>query len=175
MNKKGAPPVTTPTWKKQARHGQTTSLEVVSSGMFPAWQNQPRSGQTTSSEGAPLGMLPTWQSEQQSGHPTSSECVHKNNVRQSTLKQNKTQVLSHVSLLAPVQPDDIMAQIADICDLVTHDVALFNRIRENIDPRHLKSPPIIRRRVFYPWFRDIFSAAGVPTNFREHHPRTQIS
>lgn len=61
--------------------------------------------------------MPTWQNQQRSGQPTSSEGFHNNKVLQRTSQQNQPPSLSHVSLLEPVQPEDIMAQITEICDL----------------------------------------------------------
>lgn len=59
-----------------------------------------------------------------------------------------TQVLPYVSLLAPVQPEEVMAQIKEIFDPVI--LRLFNRIRGYIDAWNLISPPMIRWRGIYP-------------------------
>lgn len=89
-------------------------------------------------------------------------------------RQNQSQVSLHIFLIGQGQREDIMFLLTEIYELEIHEVALVNGNREYKDSRNIISLLMIRRRRFYPWFRDIFRAAGVSTNYPKYHPRTHI-
>lgn len=58
--------------------------------------------------------------------------------------QVPTNPTSHVSVSVPVLPEEVMAQITEICDLGLHRVALGNNIKNNVNQMNIVSPPMTR-------------------------------